>query len=86
MIKLLQFGVEGLLILLILIFAYTQLVRPLMKKTPVFPMFRKRPNLERETESINEALADKAQQRDLERKKKKLGVDKHAAGSAVKKV
>ncbi len=74
MIKLLQFGVEGLLAMTILIFAYVQLVRPLMRRTPVFPMFRKRPNLEREMEEITETTEDLAQQRALDRRKKKLGV------------
>ncbi len=85
MIKLLQLLFEVLLGGFIVIGVYSQILRPLVKRTPVFPVFRKRPNLERESEGVNEALADKAQQRELERKKRKLGADKNAvAGSAVK--
>lgn len=74
MIKLVQFSFEGLLILGLFLFMYVQLLRPLMRRTPVFPMFRKRPNLEREMEEVTEAAEDNAQQKALDRKKRKLGV------------
>jgi len=83
MIKLLQFGFEGLLVLVIIWAAYAQVLRPLMTGTPVFPMFRKRPNLEREAEETTEALEDKAARQVLDRKKKKLGSDS-SAGSVGK--
>jgi len=72
MIKLLQLAFEGLLIGGILLMIYSQLVRPLVRKTPVFPMFRRHKNLERKIEGVNEKLEEKNLERDLQGKKKKL--------------
>lgn len=82
MIKAIQFGLEGLLALLVLIFAYTQLVRPLMRKTPVFPMFRRRQNLERAIEDVNADLEEKGQQNELENRKRKLDGNRKPAQPA----
>ena len=73
MIKLLQLSLEVLLGVLVLVFAYSQVVRPLVKKTPVFPMFRRRRNLEREIEVVEEGLEDKGLEGTLNQKKKQLG-------------
>lgn len=84
MIKTLQLGLEFVLGALILIVAYTQLIRPLLKKTPTFPFFRRRPNVEAEMEKVNEGLDDVEQQKALARAKRKLEA-RAGAAPAVKK-
>ena len=87
MFKILQFGFEAALIVLILLFVYVQLARPLMRGTPVFPIrrfFRKRPNLERQMEDVTEEVEISAQQRALDREKSKLGHGKKAPNPAGK--
>ena len=76
MIKLLQFGFEWLLMLVILVFVYAQVIRPLVVGTPVFPMFRKRPNLEREMEEVTEELRDQEQAQNLARAMKRIKASK----------
>ena len=73
MIKLLQIFLEVLLGGFIIIGAYSQLLRPLVKGTQMFPMFRHRSNLERDIEGVNESLDEKDQRRILDRKKRELG-------------
>jgi|GEM_PF-3554772 len=77
MIKVLGFALEAAVILTLVICVYSQLVKPLISRTPVFPVFRKRPKTERDIEAANEALGDKALQRDLTRKQRKLGGGHH---------
>lgn len=72
MIKIVGFVIEGLLILSFLVLAYSQLVRPLLTKTPVFPFFRRRPKTEREIEAVNEALQQQSLERELKTAKRKL--------------
>ncbi|OGZ15071.1 MAG: hypothetical protein A3H76_06620 [Candidatus Lloydbacteria bacterium RIFCSPLOWO2_02_FULL_54_12] len=71
-IKLLQLILEIGAGLLVIVMVYSQLLRPMVKKTPVFPMFRRRPALEREIESVNEDLEDKELKQDLAQKKVEL--------------
>lgn len=56
-----------------LIFVYSQVLRPIVKNTPVFPMFRRRPNLESEIEGVNEQLEEKQLEGELAKKRRKLG-------------
>ncbi|MBP9698279.1 MAG: hypothetical protein KBD65_03760 [Candidatus Moranbacteria bacterium] len=76
MIKLLQWGIEGVVALAILIFVYSQVLRPLFRGTPAFPMFRRRPNTERQIEEVNEQLEDKQLQRELADRQRQLGKKK----------
>ncbi len=55
------------------IFAYSQVILPIVRKMPLFPMFRRRPAIERELDAVNEQLEDKALQRELETKRRRLG-------------
>ncbi len=71
-IKLLQILLEVGVGLLVIVMVYSQLLRPMVKKTPVFPMFRRRPDVEREIESVNEDLEDKELNQDLAQKKAEL--------------
>lgn len=73
MIKLIQFGGEGLLLILLCVAAYSQVIRPLLRRTPVFPIFRRKPRLEAAIEEVNEDLAVKDEQRVLAEKKRQLG-------------
>ena len=59
MIKVLQWGFEGLLALAILVVAYSQILLPLFRGTPMFPFFRRRPKLERELERVTEEIEDR---------------------------
>ena len=68
-----QFGAEAVLVLLFCVVAYSQVVLPLIRKTPVFPIFRRKPQLEAEIEAVNEDLAAKDEQRVLADKKRQLG-------------
>ncbi len=72
MIKLLQWLFEGGLLILLIILVYSQIVLPLVKNTPVFPMFRRRPDIKHEIEQTNEALEENELQRTLAAKKKRL--------------
>ena len=76
MIKLLMFGLEVLLALGVFAFAYSQLLLPLIWKTPFFPMFRPRPKTEQEIEAVNEQLADRQLERDLASRQRELGKKK----------
>ena len=73
MIKLLQLLLEIGVGLLVVLMVYSQLLRPLVRKTPVFPLFRRRPSLERDIEDVNEALEEKGLEGELKRKKEELG-------------
>lgn len=73
MIKLLQWGLEAGLALAILAFAYAQILRPLIRGTPVFPIFRKRRQIERELEVVNESLEDKRLEEELAARQRELG-------------
>ncbi len=73
MIKLIQFGAEGLMIALLCVAAYSQVIRPLLRKTPAFPIFRRKPRLEAAIEAVNEDLDVKDEQRVLAEKKRQLG-------------
>lgn len=73
MIKLSLWGLEALMIGLVLVLVYSQLIRPLMKKTPILPLIRPRRNIEREIEKVNEGLEDRGLERTLKEKRRKLG-------------
>lgn len=60
----------------VLIFAYSQLIRPLFRGTSVFPMFRGRPSVERDIERVNGELEDKDLVRQLAEKQRQLGEKK----------
>lgn len=81
MIKLLLMGSQLLIVLVILLVAYSQVIRPLLMGTPVFPMFRRRPNLERKIEETNEALLDKETAKVLGQKMRKLNAGKSVTAS-----
>jgi hypothetical protein len=72
MVKFVIWGVEGALLLLVFAAVYSQLIRPLLRNTPVFPFFRNVSVVEEQIEVVNESLDIKAQQRELEEKKRKL--------------
>lgn len=62
---------------------YSQLILPMVRKTPFFPLFRSRPRVEREIEATNEALEDadlgdelKQRQRQLEKRQRQPGQPK----------
>lgn len=57
---------------LIVIACYSQLISPLIKGTPIFSFFRKRPNIRGEIEKINESLEDKEMRKKLGKKQKEL--------------
>ncbi len=76
MIKLLQILFELSLAGVGLIFVYSQVLRPAFRGTPVFPMFRKRPQTEREIERVNETIEEKEQERYLKQRRRKAGIDK----------
>lgn len=73
MIKILSVLIELILGGVIIVGCYSQLVRPMFRRTPVFPFFRKRPNLEGEIEKVDESLEDKELRKQLARKQKQLG-------------
>lgn len=73
MVKLLQLVFEFAMSGLVVIGVYSQILRPLVRKTPVFPVFRKRPNLEDEIKVVNEGLEEKKLQREIDTKRRNLG-------------
>ncbi len=72
MIKFLQIFFSGIISALIIIVCYAQMIRPLIKNTPVFPFFRRRQNLEKEFELVNEEISDKETREKLEERRKEL--------------
>lgn len=55
-----------------IIFVYSQIIRPITKGTPAFPLFRRRPNIESKIEDVNEKMEDQKLQRELEKKQKQV--------------
>ena len=79
MIKLLQLvfeiGAGG----FIIIGVYSQMIRPLFKKTPVFPFFRKRPNFEGKIKAANESLEEQDLKRQLAVKQREIAKKQHSS-------
>ena len=73
MLKILQLLFEFALGGAVLVFAYWQMIRPLFRGTSMFPMFRRRPRVERELEAVNEQLEDADLQRQLEARRRQIG-------------
>lgn len=73
MLKILQLLFEFALGGAVLVFVYWQMIRPLFRGTPIFPMFRRRPRVERELEVVNEQMEDADLRRQLEARQRQLG-------------
>lgn len=72
MIKILQVVFELVLGGVIILACYSQLIRPMFRRTPAFPFFRRRPNIEGEIEKVDESLEDKELRKQLAKKQKQL--------------
>ncbi len=52
--KIILYGPAVILAVVVALISYSQIILPLIRKTPVFPFFRRRPVIEREEEALNE--------------------------------